>query len=433
MTVQLRALHQSHRIHHVLRHDFTVDSRGPKRRGESRRWNQYGHHGFIDRVGEVSAPGRRWWCRHVAIPSCRPPSRPTPVQSSRLNGMPRSTGGIEVGISSTTGTVWNPFGGASAMTATRGRRRRDARRRGGRIEHRRVPKCSGHARRSTRGRIDRRGDHGGVKHAGRNGLHRGPTADLSRFEQPHTPSMEAVDASEHHSMVSGPDMIGGVTTRVTASADARIASADSTDMTDCTAARPSDAFPTLVYSIMPRPLLLALPLLAAALPLAAQSIRVRTVEAETGRPIAGAIVVLLDSAGRRVVQGLTDDLGRISFPAAPRHLSPEGRSDRTSRRPRRLLQRSSRRTRSRWRCRPSDSTCPRSRSPATSVCGRSENDETARLWEEIRKALSASQITSSSESVELSVRRFIRYRSLSGSLRSDSTTRTLHHAGHVRS
>jgi hypothetical protein len=46
----------------------------------------------------------------------------------------------------------------------------------------------------------------------------------------------------------------------------------------------------------------------------------------------------------------------------------------------------------------------------SSVCGRSENAETAQLWEEIRKALSASQITSASQSVELSVRRFVRSR-----------------------
>jgi uncharacterized surface anchored protein len=48
---------------------------------------------------------------------------------------------------------------------------------------------------------------------------------------------------------------------------------------------------------------------------AAQSIRIRTLEVETGRAISGAIVVLLDSAGRRVMQGLTDDLGRISLTA----------------------------------------------------------------------------------------------------------------------
>ena len=50
-------------------------------------------------------------------------------------------------------------------------------------------------------------------------------------------------------------------------------------------------------------------------PASAQVIRVRTVEVETGRAVAGAIVVLLDSADRRVVQGLTDDLGRISLNA----------------------------------------------------------------------------------------------------------------------
>jgi len=67
---------------------------------------------------------------------------------------------------------------------------------------------------------------------------------------------------------------------------------------------------------MPRLLALALAILATASPLAAQSVRVRTVEVETGRAVAGAIVVLLDSAGRRVVRGLNDDFGRITLPIA---------------------------------------------------------------------------------------------------------------------
>jgi hypothetical protein len=156
----------------------------------------------------------------------------------------------------------------------------------------------------------------------------------------------------------------------------------------------------------------------------AQTIRVRTVEVETGRAVPGAIVVLLDGSGRRLVQGLTDDLGRISLQApapgmyrvkADRIGHPGVTSDLFS----------------------SDTTSsltlelpaerfelPEVTVSGASVCGRSENAETAQLWEEIRKALNASQITASSQSVELSVRRFVRYRSLRGQLRRDSTTRT---------
>lgn len=175
---------------------------------------------------------------------------------------------------------------------------------------------------------------------------------------------------------------------------------------------------------MLRQLFLALALQVAASSAPAQAIRVRTVEVETGRTIAGAIVVLLDSAGRRVVQGLTDDLGRITFPA-PVPGSYRLKADRighpgvigpffnsadvgpiTLEMPAERFE------------------LPELAVAATSVCGRRENDETARLWGEIRKALSASEITSSSEAVPLQVRRFVRYRSLSGALQSDSTTRT---------
>lgn len=159
-------------------------------------------------------------------------------------------------------------------------------------------------------------------------------------------------------------------------------------------------------------------------PVAAQSIRVRTVEVETGRAVPGAIVVLLDSTGRRLVQGLTDDLGRISLtPPAPglyrvkadRIGHPGVTSDLFS----------SDTTSSLTLEMPAERfELPEIAVSSSSVCGRSENAETAQLWEEIRKALSASQITASSQSVELSVRRFVRYRSLRGQLRRDSTTRT---------
>ncbi|HKP28001.1 MAG TPA: carboxypeptidase-like regulatory domain-containing protein [Gemmatimonadales bacterium] len=156
----------------------------------------------------------------------------------------------------------------------------------------------------------------------------------------------------------------------------------------------------------------------------AQSIRVRTVEVETGRAISGAIVVLLDSAGRRLVQGLTDDLGRISLTApipgiyrvkADRIGHPGVTSDPFN----------SATTATLTLEMPGERfELPEIAVSGTSVCGRSENAETAQLWEEIRKALSASQITSASQSVELSVRRFVRSRTLGGQLRKDSTTRT---------
>ncbi len=54
---------------------------------------------------------------------------------------------------------------------------------------------------------------------------------------------------------------------------------------------------------------------------------------------------------------------------------------------------------------------------------RADGAETAGLWDEIRKALSAGEITASTQSVELSVRRFRRYRTLHGTVRADSTLR----------
>jgi hypothetical protein len=158
--------------------------------------------------------------------------------------------------------------------------------------------------------------------------------------------------------------------------------------------------------------------------LSAQTIRVRTVEAETGRAISGAIVVLLDGTGRRVVQGLTDDLGRISL-SAPASGMYRAKADRIGHPGVTSDLFSSDTTSTLTLEMPAERfELPEIAVSSSSVCGRSENAETAQLWEEIRKALSASQITASSQSVELSVRRFVRYRSLRGQLRRDSTTRT---------
>jgi hypothetical protein len=161
-----------------------------------------------------------------------------------------------------------------------------------------------------------------------------------------------------------------------------------------------------------------------AVPAGAQSIKVRTVEIETGRAIAGAIVVLLDSTGRRVVQGLTDDLGRITL-TAPVTAMYRVKADRIGHPGITTDPFNSASTATLTLEMPGDRfELPEIAVSGSSVCGRSENAETAQLWEEIRKALSASQITSASQSVELSVRRFVRSRSLGGQLRKDSTTRT---------
>ena len=50
----------------------------------------------------------------------------------------------------------------------------------------------------------------------------------------------------------------------------------------------------------------------------ARAVRVRAVEAETGRAVVGAIVVLLDSTSRPAARGLTNEGGRIVL-AAPRN------------------------------------------------------------------------------------------------------------------
>lgn len=165
--------------------------------------------------------------------------------------------------------------------------------------------------------------------------------------------------------------------------------------------------------------------LAWAAPAAAQTIRVRTIEIETQRVIAGAIVVLLDSTGRRLVQGLTDDLGRITLQApapgtyrlkadrighvgiiGPPFHATDGSSITLEMPAERFL-------------------LPEIAVAGSSACGRrAEGEQTARLWEEVQKALAASEITANTERVELAVRRFRRYRSLNGTLRSDSTVRS---------
>jgi hypothetical protein len=61
--------------------------------------------------------------------------------------------------------------------------------------------------------------------------------------------------------------------------------------------------------------LAAYALLAVACPAAAQTVRVQAIEAETRRPIPGAIVALIDSLERRLAQGLTSESGRLQLRA----------------------------------------------------------------------------------------------------------------------
>lgn len=162
--------------------------------------------------------------------------------------------------------------------------------------------------------------------------------------------------------------------------------------------------------------------LAAAGSAAAQSVRVHVVEAETRQPVPGAIVSVVDGTNRRLVQGLTGESGRLVL-RAPTPGSFRLRADRIGHpgiwsEPFDLGDSISIEL-----VMPVDRvTLPELTVRATSNCEpRADGEQTATLWEEIRKALSAGQITSVTQSVELDVQRFRRYRTWSGSLRADST------------
>lgn len=157
---------------------------------------------------------------------------------------------------------------------------------------------------------------------------------------------------------------------------------------------------------------------------AAQSVTVRAVETETKRPVAGAIISLVDRAERRVVQALTNETGRVVL-RAPSPGEFRVRADRIG-------------YAGVWTAffALADSLTLSVEMPGERVmlpeitvrgsnqCGvRPDGAETVALWEEIRKALSAGQLTAESQSVELSVRRFRRARLLSGAVRFDSTVR----------
>ncbi|MDX2060903.1 MAG: carboxypeptidase regulatory-like domain-containing protein [Gemmatimonadales bacterium] len=155
-----------------------------------------------------------------------------------------------------------------------------------------------------------------------------------------------------------------------------------------------------------------------------QRVMVRTVEAETRLPVIGAIVRLVDSAGRAVAQGLTTESGRILLGAAgPGRFRL--RADRIGHEgvwsdPFELVD-----SLGLELTMPLDPVVlPELAVRGSSSCAvRADGQETAALWEEIRKALAAGEITSSGQAVELSVRRYLRFRGTDGRLRTDSTLR----------
>ncbi len=165
-------------------------------------------------------------------------------------------------------------------------------------------------------------------------------------------------------------------------------------------------------------------LIAAALagPLGAQTIRVQTVETETRRAIAGALVTLLDDAGQRVTQGLTTDAGWVRL-VAPRPGTYRLRADRIGHAGILGEPLSLRDSLTIVLSMPTE----RVLLPEVTVAGESRCDRvaegavTAALWEEVRKGLSANQLTIAAQATPLSVRQFRRYRTLRGTVRADST------------
>ncbi len=159
-----------------------------------------------------------------------------------------------------------------------------------------------------------------------------------------------------------------------------------------------------------------------ATPAATQAVRVQAVESETKRPVIGAIVVLIDGLGRQASRGLTNEGGRVVL-AAPHPGTFRLRADRIGH--------------SGVLTEPfivADSAVsmtvvmPAGRTvlPEVTVAGatacdrRADGASTAELWHEIRKSLTANEITRESESVVLAVTRFRRYRTPTGVIRADS-------------
>lgn len=157
---------------------------------------------------------------------------------------------------------------------------------------------------------------------------------------------------------------------------------------------------------------------------AGQTVLVRATDAETKRPVAGAIVRLVDTTARAVAQGLTSESGRLVL-RAPK--------------PGRYLLRADRIGHAGvWTeaFTVDDSisvalVMPVDRvflpelavSGSTSCEPRADGAETAALWTEVMKALTAEAITSANQTAELAVRRFRQHRTLAGGLQFDSTER----------
>ncbi|MBM4189016.1 MAG: hypothetical protein FJ206_17085 [Gemmatimonadetes bacterium] len=157
-------------------------------------------------------------------------------------------------------------------------------------------------------------------------------------------------------------------------------------------------------------------------PAGAQTVIVRAVEAETNRPVPGAIVQLVDTTMRAVAQGLTSESGRLVLraPGPGRYLL---RADRIGYSGAWTDTFGVRDTVSIGIVMPTD----RIMLPELAVTGatacerRADGAETAALWDEVRKALTAEVISSTTEATELSVRRFRQQRTLAGTLVWDST------------
>jgi Carboxypeptidase regulatory-like domain len=154
----------------------------------------------------------------------------------------------------------------------------------------------------------------------------------------------------------------------------------------------------------------------------AQTVHVHTIEADTRRVVSGAIVVLIDRAGARVSQGLTNDFGRLDLRAPGRGVYYL-RADRIGHpgmlSPPIALEDSA----SVELLMPLEAvTLPDLAVLGATPCRpRADGPATASLWQEIRKALAASRLTSTQGLVPLAVRRFRRRRDLAGRALSDST------------
>ena len=154
----------------------------------------------------------------------------------------------------------------------------------------------------------------------------------------------------------------------------------------------------------------------------AQTVMVQTVEAGSGQPVVGSIVRLVDSAGRVVVQALTDGSGRTVL-RAPHRGSFTLRADRIGH----LGTATNRFVVTdtlflRLEMPIERVTLPELLVEGSTKCERrAEGVNAAALWNEIRGALLTGQIATASRSTELAVRRFHRFRTSSGALRSDST------------